>query len=84
MTRLLYDIEDYLEDAAHDRPRPALDAPDHALDRPHRGRDGRPYRLAPRRVLDPARTAADNQHCLSLFPGGSSAPPDLLMSAPNR
>ena len=47
MTRLLYDIEDYLEDAGTPG-RSRVDAPDLALDRPHSGRDGRPNaRVAP-------------------------------------
>ena len=45
MTRLLYDIEDYLEDAAQTAGS-RLDAPHHALDRPYGRRDGRPDRLA--------------------------------------
>ena len=75
MTRLLYDIEDYLEDASQAERLPALDAPHRALDRPHGGRDGRPHRPASRRVLVRADAAADNQHCLSLFQAVAVRPP---------
>ena len=56
MTRLLYDIEDYLEDAAQAAPLPRVDAPSRPLDQPHGGRDGGPLVQAPRRVLIRKRT----------------------------